>query len=89
MRAAILKVKHLKNNKGDSMTESSLMREFPKIDELSEKDQYRLELCCEDIVRIMDKYFPELRKARQELEERIFMTLYLETIHMGLYKKNN
>jgi hypothetical protein len=59
---------------------------LPKIEGLDDKNQLRFELCATDVIDIMDFHFPELRNLYDNFEVRVFMTLYLEMIHMGFFK---
>lgn len=59
---------------------------LPKLEGLNKQDQLRFEHCVDELVNIVDSHFPELRKIYEDFESRIFMTLYLEMIHMGFFK---
>jgi hypothetical protein len=62
---------------------------YPKLQGLSDEAQKRLELCCVEIQEIAVCHFPELRGLYgNELQDRIFMTMYFELIHMGYFKEN-
>jgi hypothetical protein len=49
--------------------------------------QQRLDACSQAMRQIAVHYFPELVTLYgTELDDRIFMTMYLELIHMGFFK---
>jgi hypothetical protein len=58
-----------------------------KLQDLSEENLKRFEKCSQQIIKTMDHYFPELRPSYDGFEARVFMTLYLEMIHMGFFNK--
>lgn len=58
-----------------------------RIEDLSVENQKKLDRCVRQIKRSVDKYFPEIRKSWDNFDERIYMTMYLELIHAGVFKR--
>lgn len=54
---------------------------------LSDEINSRLEKCCIEIEKILDKYFPEFKAlyGENDFYDRLFMTIYIEMIHAGFF----
>ena len=59
-----------------------------KIPGLPDDIQIRLDACAKSIACILDVYFPEFRQSyKDEFDDRLYMSLYLELIHAGFFKE--
>lgn len=62
---------------------------YPQLQGLSPTIQIRLERCCDEMQILVLSHFPTLADLYgTELQDRIFMTMYLELIHMGFFKES-
>jgi len=60
-----------------------------KIPGLQEDIQTRLDQVVVEIAYILDEFFPEFRQSyKDNFEERLYSTLYLELIHAGFFKND-